>query len=460
MVKREQTVESESQENTRQDRNAFLTDGGTWTWDYGTRTLTWSADVKLRRGGLVTDTIPGPDSVVLGGADSRVLYAVIDRTTGGGSLTPGVDVLNAEMSSAVLSTDGAVAVGVVGLDTNFYFRNGTVMADGDVKVFGTLKMFTDRTDAAASGIATYPLGWDYINGKNQVAVYVGGILLIDGIHYNEPGAADSTQSTIIFAAGHIPIVGELVTFLNVLGGQGPAGGAGALQAGYDAGRHVLTSGSGTPVNIYNPGSLRPLLTAGLGTADADRRFHVFNNGHVISGSLGAPAAGESGFFFQDSAAGVDAAWAFVPLDNGSGDALIYNNDSGQGIRLEKSTGAMAFGSYSGVYPGGTWSDEGPNGALQWAIVTGTIPANPTAGPETINLGLSTMIATLISIDDNGIANFALSSDFGGTTIANKQHSVMFNNTSGDIDIAITPGSVSQFGSNIEGEAYTLIVFYQ
>lgn len=462
-IKREQTAVSESQVNTRQDRNTFLTDGGTWTWNYGTRTLSWSADVKVRRGGLVTDTITGPDSVVLAGAGAaRVLYAVVDRTTGGATLTPGVEVLDAAENSAVLLTDGAVAVGIIGLDTAFYFRNGTVMADGDVKQFGTLNSLTDRQDVSATGSDTYAsIAFSYVVGSNQLAVYVGGILLLDGLHYNEVGVAGSLSTTIIFTAGNIPLTGELISFVNIVGGQGPAGGSTSLQLGYDTGRHILTASSATPVNIHNAsGPPIPVLTAGIGTADADRRFYVLNSGSVISGRTGAANAGESGFFFQDSAAGADAAWAFVPLDDGSGDAILYNNGSGQGIRLEKSTGAMAFGAYAGTYPGGTWTDEGTGGALQWAIITGTIPSNPTGGPETVNLGLSTMIATLISIDDNGIANFALSSDFGGTTIANKQHSVMFNNTSGDIDIAITPGSVSQFGSNIEGEAYTLIVFYQ
>jgi hypothetical protein len=121
---------------------------------------------------------------------------------------------------------------------------------------------------------------------------------------------------------------------------------------------------------------------------------------------------------------------------------------------------MAFGSYAGLYPGGTWTDDGSAGALQWSIVQGAI-IGPN-DPEQVNLGLNSMIAALVSIDDLNEANWSFASELGSGILASKQHAVKFNNTTGDIDIRTSPASAGgvAWGAHILAQSFTLIVFHQ
>jgi len=442
-IKRQQTAESESQVNTRQDRNVVLADGGTWTWN--APTLTWSGNITLHRSGLTSDLLAGPDSVATLDAAGKCFYALVNRTASGG-LTKAVGLLG----DAVIASDDAVVLAYRGLDGKIYFRNGTVMSEGDSKTFGTLNSVTDRTElAGVTGQVNYLTGFDYGFGLNQLAVYVGGLLLKEGTHYSESA---SSPGNVDFIVPYLPTDDELITFMNIVGGQGPAGAASPLQDNYNAGRLIELPSASVPVQLWRAGVESAALAVG---EDA-----IYANAHIVLTTLGRLdlKSGNRGLRVRDNG-GVDY-WNYVPaVAPHVGDFLIYNTGSGFGFRLDKSSGTLVAGSYAGVYPSGTWTDEG-SGGLRWEVATGTIPANPPGAPETVNLGLSTMIGVLLSVADGNVANTVLAQAFGLAQDTNRQFSVTFNNTSGDIEIRPDPASAAQFGAYIENEPYTLIVFHQ
>ncbi|NIP37181.1 MAG: hypothetical protein GWN12_02610, partial [Thermoplasmata archaeon] len=219
------------------------------------------------------------------------------------------------ISNSNHSTDNRLLLGTRGGDGKFYWRNGTVMSHGDSKTFGTLQSSTDRNEVTSTGVATVAVGFTYLVGANQLVVYVGGILQIEGVHYTET----PSDTEITFTAGNIPTAGELITFINVVGGQGPAGSTLVpLQTAYDNGEVVEVSGSAstwwkTPVSAA-PG---PII---LGTGDAAPPGYTIRAGMTDLGWFQTtptnPATpGEAGVMYRDGDAG-GGDWQLVPLDDG------------------------------------------------------------------------------------------------------------------------------------------------
>lgn len=105
-----------------EDRNLFLTAGGTWSWDLASSTLTWDADLVI-----FTPSTGQPQTLSAG---SFVLQEgemlVVDLSRGASAPAP----LSAYVED-VLPPDDAVLAICARQGGNIYFRNGLVLGDGD-----------------------------------------------------------------------------------------------------------------------------------------------------------------------------------------------------------------------------------------------------------------------------------------------------------------------------------------
>ena len=437
-VNRQQTAESESQLNTRQDRNTFLTDGGTWTWDQGTGTLAWSGSARLCRGGVAVGVITTGSVTGLTTAGD-VAYVDVSRTAGG-ALT--VLAAGVSITDTANATDTRVILGVRGTDGKFYFRNGTVMSDGDSKLFGQLNTVTDRNDIVSTGVALNAVGFTYVTGSNQLAVYVGGILQILGVHYTE---TSSTQIT--FTAGFIPSAGERISFVNIIGGEGPAAtGTVSLQDAWATGNAIDVS-SGTGIVITSASTGQSQL---LGQHDP-------GGGPTLKWVIGADGSfqsvgGESGFTVRGN--DLSANWGLLPLDDGGGSLLLFNGGgSGDGFRITP-TGRVEFGAYSGSYPGGSWSG---GGGTKWLVRSGTTSG---AGATVVAVGTGLNVQGIaLAVQDGTTGRWILLESSTGLT-ANKNFAVVYDSSAGNVIISDQVGGASAPGSDITSQAYRFILFYQ
>lgn len=451
--KREQTQNAESVVNTRQDRNTFVTDGGTWTWDIGTGTLTWSSNFNIRRGGVTIHQVAGPGSVVGMTSNGNIAFIDVDRVAGGfvtveGGSAPG-PLIN--INDSTNSSDERLVLGVVGSDGKFYMRDGTIFSDGDSKPLGTLNSVTDRADIAASGGTTDTVPFTYNVGSNQLAVYVGGALMEAGLHYTE-----TDPTTITWTAYGQPAAGERVSFVNIIGGQGPPGATGSLQTAYDQSRIIETAGTlGAQVHLWNSnaplgGYFWPVLV-GWGADDTTAQGWADANGGLWANS------GSAGLSIVDNI-NTDY-WKMVPLDDGGKDLVLYYTENGAGIRFD-SAGGIEHGAYTpGLtnYPGGTWTPAGSGGGLRWAIFTGTIDAG--GADEVIATGLTNLIGLALSVDD-GNRGGTNALDQANQQFANKRISAFFDRVTGVVTFSGNLAQSQLIGSHLWGETYTLIVYYQ
>lgn len=161
----------------RQNQALKLVEGGTWSWDLGTETLTWSADAFVQVPGLansVNQIVAG--SAVL--AAGEVAYIDINRVGPGGALTVNV----AANATLPLGTDRFILARrettdvIVGLhsmrlidgeskklyagmsDQNLAFIGATDEAD-DTPVYGSNNYVTDGSDLATEiGVLDANLG--------------------------------------------------------------------------------------------------------------------------------------------------------------------------------------------------------------------------------------------------------------------------------------------------------------
>lgn len=449
--KREQTRNAESVANTRQDRNTFVTDGGTWSWDAGTGTLAWSGDINIRRGGVVLHRVEGPSSVVGLSSAGSVAFVDVDRSDGGfifvqGGSSPGP---LTNLNSSSNSTDERLVLGVRGADDKFYLRDGTVFSDGDSKTLGTLNAATDRGDILASGAATDTVPFSYAVGSDQLAVYVGGMLQVVGVHYSE-----TNPTTITWTALGQPRAGEMVTFYNVVGGQGPAGSGGPLQTAYDNGRTIVAGGAAVPLYVWSSlpptGGEWPSLLAWGDSSSAPRGYADANgNLQVTGGTAGVGVRDNSG----------SGTWRLVPLDDGGSDLLLYNTKLGRGVRFD-SAGGVEHGEYTpGIdgYPGGGWTPYGTGGGLAWAVFTGTIDG--AGAEEVIKTDLPNIKGALLSVFDGSRGGYS-SVDLANTQFTGKRISAFFDDVTGDVTLSGNLAGSAPIGSDLWGEPYTLIVFYQ
>ena len=441
-TKRQQTKESESQVNTRQDRNTFITDGGTWTWDQGPGDLTWSATVNIQRAGVTVDTVgTGSLSGITG--TGQTVWVKVSRTAGA-ALSFATGVLLPDVAN---STDTRIVIGARGADGKFYFRNGTVMSDGDSKLFGMLNTATDRLDVVADGNALYNDINDglfsYVQAVNQLAVYVGGILQTITTDYVE-----TSTLSVTFQPGSIPTAGELISFVNIIGGQGPAAtGTVSLQDAWSVGDTIdVTSGNPLRVNRTTDGTAYVARYNGVDSANIRA-----TRGDFLAGMN--TGEGSFGFFTNDMSGD---SWLLGPMDDGGKDAIFAGGSGVKGFRV-RDNGQIECGSYSGSYPGGSWVPfTGTNGGLRWSVYVGTL----NGGAKTdIATGLSDILGVVFTVLDT-VTGLSICQDVAAGGTAAKRYGISFDPALGNVTIAGFIDGSGIPGADVIASAYRLVVFHQ
>ncbi len=109
-----------------QNLNSKLINGGTWAWDSGTSTLSWSANANIAIPGLSDSAnLISAGSVVM--ADGDVAYVSINRLAPGGTIT----VSNTLESSLIMTDTTFVIARRVG--TSVYIGHSFVLTNGESK---------------------------------------------------------------------------------------------------------------------------------------------------------------------------------------------------------------------------------------------------------------------------------------------------------------------------------------
>jgi hypothetical protein len=394
--------------------------------------------------------VAGPASVQGMTVNGNIAFVDVSRSSGGlvtveGGTTPGPLI---SIGDAANSTDERLVIGVVGSDGKFYMRDGTIFSSGDSKQLGTLNSVTDRADLASVGAVTENVPFSYVVGSNQLAVYVGGVLMEEGLHYTE-----DTSTTIQWTTLGQPIAGERVSFVNIIGGQGPTGGSGSIQTVYDNGR-TFTTAAVAPMQGWRAGTNQPVYAVGT-AADFSSATAVWSSDGFLTFRNGL-----CGLRVSENPPATGRAWEFVPLDDGSGDLILFNTNSGQGIRFDQATGAIEHGDYTAgflAYPGGTWTPDGVGGGLRWAVFEGTIDVG--GADEVIATGLSNIIGVHVSVADGNRGGIN-AVDMANPQFTNKRIAAFFDAGTGDVTLSGNLAQSALIGSHLQGEPYTLIVFYQ
>ena len=156
----------------KQNKNAKLIEGGTWSWNLGTTTITWSANAFIQIPGLadnVNRILAGNNAAF---ADGDVLYVSVKRTAGASDLT----VNRAAIVSVVLTENTVVIARRVGAIV--YFGTGSDrLVDGQ---FMTLdSSMSDQNQAyvgasnTADGSPAYYSDETYITEGHPLNVSIG-----------------------------------------------------------------------------------------------------------------------------------------------------------------------------------------------------------------------------------------------------------------------------------------------
>ena len=426
--KREQGQGVESQVNTRQDRTTIVTGGGTVTWVVSTDTLAWSATLRLRVAGFVAIDIVS-SSVTLTTAN-RGFYAQINRATGA-LVTTGVSPL----SNALWDADDIIWLALRDANNNIVWNNGTFFADGDSKQFGTLNSVTDRNEVTADGTALQAVGFTYVVASSQLAVYVGGILQIVGVHYTE-----SSTTQVTFTAPYIPANGELISFVNIIGGQGPATPFGTLDEAYEGGATIQVD-EGAPV----------VLNVETGAADPEEIIQGWENNAVVVAllkRLGQLELTELRLY--------DAliAETFRLTTTVGGQVILWHTADETAVEFDKTTGRFSFGTFDGT----TWTRAG-DAQMMWETVSGTFPSTIST-TETIAWAAAKGVPKGIMFrceNTNLSRHFYAEGNLG--TSSNRVISIQYDPSAEEIVIAGNSGGTNPPGVHYESGTYELVVFY-
>lgn len=422
----------------RQDRNTFLTDGAFWSWDAGLGQLTWTANALLRVGGLGSKILA---PTTLAGLNATGMGAYIDanRTAAGPEVAAARDI-----SSASNNDDNVIYFGVRGADSKFYLIDGTVIGDGETRVLGGANVMTDRDEITSDGRLTgnpYVLAFNFAYGSNQLAIFVGGMLQIEGTHYDEVGPGPVSNS-IDFKAGYEPSIGELITAINVAGGQGPPGaGVVDLQGAYDGNREIETAGAGLGVSIHNDDDLvDDDVVLECGQPSSPDLYEVLSNGDVRTGQairLRVPGGGNDDWELR--------------IDDTDDALVIYNRTTNSGVRIPAAGGiehgTMAFPVFTG------------KGELAWEEFSGTLDnIVPESIPTTID---GSKIKGIILAVENDTTGFWQMHDIvAGNAVARAAFAFHDGANPATISIAGNSSGTTPVGDELKGHGYTLTVFYE
>jgi hypothetical protein len=427
-IDRNQGKDIASLKMARQDIGGFITDGGFFSWNVVADELSWTGTIRIRRAGGIGFAAIASGSLGSISAPDDCAYIVLNRDAAGGPYT----MAKASIDSAVVNADNILVIGVRGSDDRFYLRDGTILGDGETKKLGQTNVLTDRYDGVGDGtVGPFALGFSYVVGSDQLAVWVGGVLQTLGTHYTE-----SSTTEITFVAGEQPGIGELITAINVAGGEGPAGAGGAtnMQEAFDGG-HVVNTTTAGPIRLQNAVPTTHLLEFGT-PANPDRAF------------VDAAGSARFGKYLSLKDPGGTGDWGFV-VDGD--DLILVNIDNDKAFRFLED-GGLEHGEYA--HPAGPFSSGG--GPLRWTEYAGTFASG---GPETVSTGIpeadikgvllkaynaSTVRHQLMEISLGSAGSRAVYVSLVGSNV------IMSGDSSGTLAV----------GSQLRTEAYILTVFHE
>ena len=293
---------------------------------------------------------------------------------------------------------------------------------------------------------------------------MGGVLLIKDTHYKESVHASGYGNYVTFSPGFVPPSSEIITFLNVVGGQGPSGSASTtLQEAYLQGADIT----------LEAGNSRPLTIKGSSAADSTIATKLIDNAGTLVGATslgntpgsvlaGSSATGKGYFIFSDNKADASK-WYVGPLNDTSGDALVGRWDATaastvNGITLRNTDGAIEFGSYTPLSVaepvlGGAWAGKG---TLRWEVYSGTFDG--AAAAVTIAVPAATVgeiAGAAIRINTASLDVLCSSDITSGTT----EFYVLLDSGGNQIKIAGDLAGTGAVGSSYASQAFTLVVFY-
>jgi hypothetical protein len=195
----QQTELTSVHNNQNENFKAFLTRGGTLTWDEGTETFTWSADLVLEFPQVIGNNTVAASSVVIPVGEAA--YFTMTRTPG--TAVGKTFSVNA-LGHANLSGDNVFVAAVHAADGRLYLWDGTALSDGDsvqlgglqsgVQFFyyaaGTAAQILDLTESGS-----YPER-KYDRGAGALMVYRNGVKAKRSSAYWYGGAYPSAGSLI------------------------------------------------------------------------------------------------------------------------------------------------------------------------------------------------------------------------------------------------------------------------
>lgn len=426
-VEREQGDRLESSINTRQDRNTFLTGGGTLTWEGSTGTLTWTADLLLYIGTLAAPVTISAGSIAGVTPEPTCIYVLVNRATGGS-----VSMASASVHAAVLDKDNAIVLAVRGPNSRLHFCDGTVLNDGASGSLGAPSPGIGQSVVDGDGGASYLVGFDYLEGTNQLMVVVGGLVQQLGLHYTETAGS---PGEVEFQAGYEPGATEKIVFLGLNGGQGPPGPNASRQDAYTSGRTVATT-SGQPLQNQNATPTEVLEQWGT-PGDSDAAYVR------ADGKMGMSAARVS-----DSSSPGDY-WEQISL---GGDLVFWNSDTGAAVRVDRDTG----GYEPGTCDGSTFTPA-EDGSVAMAYVE--IGALDSVGPTTLSWTRGCKGLLVLAFNDTPVIQAWSAVEQSGLSSAGNELYAFYDSTIPAILLSGDLAGAQPVGANYRGNACRLIVFY-
>lgn len=512
-VDRNQTKDAESILNTRQDRNTFLTGGGTWSWDVSTGQISWSEDFVIQVGSAGQGTVVAGNRAGLNG-NGEAFGVTINRATGGVS----GGVWNRFIGDPANYQDDAVILGVR-QGFRLYLRDGTVFDDKESKVLGSAERSTDRVDYASDGrlnpapyttaifqsqytagatdgtgliytdgaanfpgdipntggvpdtpsvidiytqgvfeiasvdsttqitlvsaaggglsgltadVYTEAIGYEV--GSKQLAVFANGALQVAGgpNDYQESGAAGQISYQIVFNGGKEPPVAQPLAFIDIAGGQGPAGpeASATLQQTYD--RSIpsqinTTSPNPIDLNAPNPGDVVLRGRHGGGPTQSQ----LTGAGEWIANAFRVPDG------FGDH-------FEFIQIAN---ELVIRHTATNKGWRIDNQGKLSPYAAaLSPSY-------------VRWSTYAGTFNATP--APVTIPTGITSGVwGAVFMLEDQVVGSRFYMGALQEAADATADVIISYDETTGDIDIAGDFAGSGNPGGDFASGDYRLILFHQ
>lgn len=181
---------------SREDRNIILAKGGSFSWDSGTGTLTWSAGLE------VLSPISGFRMTLSAGsatlADGQWLYVVLTRAP--------VDnlTLSSFLANSIPNTNDAYAI-CIRRGTEVYFRNGQKLVNGE-----TRSIFSSGSQSGQKEFS-FVWGGGRETHNSDTPLIVGGFALNPSI-YTIAGATLSIAFRALAANGDPAITTHAVLY--------------------------------------------------------------------------------------------------------------------------------------------------------------------------------------------------------------------------------------------------------